>query len=191
MTREAAGGAAGGRRAARVGALRPRVTPTGGALDPGGSPAAPAAAHGAALSQPPRPPPAARRRAAPRPGRSPRGCGLRARSALLIALTSGLLSLGFGLHGAAPWPLLLAIGCLYGWLQGADSSIYSTAVAELAPPDKLGSAQACQAVIGFSATLLAPMAAGLALDLGLGWPGVFALAGVVGLALALPLMRDA
>ena len=115
----------------------------------------------------------------------------RARAALLIALISGAGSLGFGLLGLAPWPLLLIAGCLYGLVVGADSSIYSTAVAELAPPDRLGSAQACQAVIGFSATLAAPVAAGLALDLGLGWAGVFALAGAVGLALALPLARDA
>lgn len=116
--------------------------------------------------------------------------GGRARTALLIALVSGGLALGLGLLAGAPWPLLLLIGCLLGLLTAADSAIYSTAVAEQAPPGKLGSAQACQAVIGFSASLLAPMAAGLALDLGFGWSGVFALAGVVGAALALPLARD-
>jgi MFS family permease len=76
---------------------------------------------------------------------------------------------------------------VYGLLQSADSAIYSTAITEVAPPGRLGSAQALQAVIGFGATLVAPMAAGLALDAGLGWGGVFVLAGGVGLALALPL----
>jgi MFS family permease len=112
----------------------------------------------------------------------------RRRSALLVALSSGLLSLLFGWLGLAPWPLLLAIGCLYGLLQSADSAIYSTAITELAPPGRLGSAQALQALIGFGATVLAPLAGGLMLDLGFGWPGVFLLAGLVGILLALPLL---
>ena len=117
--------------------------------------------------------------------------GGRARTALLIALASGALAFALAGSSGWPWPLLLGVGCLFGLLVSADSSIYSTAIAELTPLGKLGSAQACQAVIGFSATLLAPMTAGLALDLGFGWPGGFILAGVVGIALALPLVRDA
>lgn len=114
----------------------------------------------------------------------------RARAALLIALTSGIFSLGFGFLRTGPWVLLLTIGCLYGLLLSADSAIYSTSITELAPPDRLGSAQAVQAFLGFGATVLAPMAAGLALDVGLGWRGMFALAGAVDIVLALPLIQQ-
>lgn len=112
----------------------------------------------------------------------------RARAALLIALSSGALSLGFGFLGAGPWALLIAVGCLYGLIVSADSAIYSTAVTELAPPGRLGSAQALQAFIGFGATIAAPVVAGMMLDIGLGWGAVFALAGLVGIGLALPLL---
>jgi MFS family permease len=112
----------------------------------------------------------------------------RARIALLTALTSGAISLGFGFLGAEAFPLLVAVGCLYGVLLSADSAVYSTAITELAEPERLGSAQAFQAFLGFGATVLAPVAAGLLLDLDLGWGAAFAMAGVVGIALALPLV---
>jgi MFS family permease len=116
----------------------------------------------------------------------------RARAALLIAAASGVISLCFGWLGTASWELLIAVGCVYGLLVAADSGVYSTAVAELAPPDQLGSAQAAQAFLGFLATALAPVAAGLVLDLGGGFGGAFAMAGLVGLAGAaalIPLAR--
>ncbi|MCC7104845.1 MAG: MFS transporter [Chloroflexi bacterium] len=118
----------------------------------------------------------------------------RANTALAIALTSGALSLVFGWLAAAPWSLVVGLGCLYGVMTAADSSIYSTSVTELAPPGQLGSAQAAQAFIGFTATMYAPVAAGAVLDLGGGFGGAFTMAGLVGLlgatALA-PLARRA
>lgn len=112
----------------------------------------------------------------------------RARAALLVAFASGALSLGFGFMGAGPWAVLVMVGCLYGLLVSADSAIYSTAITELTDPAKLGSAQAFQAFLGFGATIIAPVAAGLVLDLDLGWGVVFVMAGVVGSALALALL---
>jgi MFS family permease len=112
----------------------------------------------------------------------------RARAALLAALLSGMLSLGFGFMGAGPWAILVVVGCLYGLAISADSAVYSTAITELAAPEKLGSAQAFQAFLGFGATILAPVAAGLVLDLAFGWGAVFAIAGLVGIALSLPLL---
>jgi len=114
----------------------------------------------------------------------------RARTALLITLLSGALSLVFGFLWAGPWALLLGVGCLYGLLVSADSAIYSTAITELAAPGRLGSAQAVQAFFGFSATIVAPIAAGKALDLGWGWGATFVLAGSMGLILGAPLMWD-
>jgi len=112
----------------------------------------------------------------------------RARVALLTALTSGALSLGFGFLGVEAFPLLVVVGCFYGVLVSGDSAVYSTAITELAEPERLGSAQAFQAFLGFGARIVAPVAAGLLLDLGLGWGVAFAMAGVVGIVLALPLV---
>jgi len=112
----------------------------------------------------------------------------RLRAALLYALGSGALSVGFGTLLFAPWPAIVAIGGMYGALVAADSAVYSTAVTELAPAARIGSAQALQAVAGFGIGSLGPVAAGVTLDLGLGWVGPFLIAGVVGIATALPLV---
>ena len=114
----------------------------------------------------------------------------RSRSALLYALGSGAISIGFGTLLFAPWPALIAIGALYGAMVAADSAVYSTAVTELAPAARIGSAQALQAVAGFGIGSLGPVVAGASLDLGLGWAGPFAVAGVVGILTALPLVAD-
>ena len=111
----------------------------------------------------------------------------RTRAALLYALGSGAISIGFGTLLAAPWPAIVAIGGIYGALVAADSAVYSTAVTELAPAERIGSAQAVQAVAGFGIGSLGPVVAGIALDLGSGWVGPFVVAGVVGIATALPL----
>jgi MFS family permease len=111
----------------------------------------------------------------------------RTRAALLYALGSGAISIGFGTLLTAPWPAIIAIGGIYGALVAADSAVYSTAVTELAPAARIGSAQAVQAVAGFGIGSLGPVAAGIALDLGAGWIGPFLVAGVVGIATALPL----
>ena len=102
----------------------------------------------------------------------------RARSAFAIALASGAISLTFGALFDAPWTLVLLVGAVYGGLIGADSAIYSTAVTELAPAGRIGSAQAIQAVAGFGIGSLGPVVAGAALDLGTGWLGPFVVAGL-------------
>src|SRR5438067_5580879 len=114
----------------------------------------------------------------------------RLRAALLYALGSGAISVGFGTLLVAPWPAIVAIGGMYGALVAADSAVYSTAVTELAPAARIGSAQALQAVAGFGIGSLGPVAAGVTLDLGLGWVGPFLIAGVVGILTALPLLLD-
>src|SRR2546430_813337 len=59
--------------------------------------------------------------------------GGRTRAALLYALGSGAISIGFGKLLFAPWPAIVAIGGIYAALVAADSAVYSTAVTELAP----------------------------------------------------------
>lgn len=112
----------------------------------------------------------------------------RARSALLYAIGSGAISIGFGLLLNVPWPALVTVGAIYGALIAADSAVYSTAVTELAPASRVGSAQAIQAVAGFGIGSIGPVVAGAALDLGAGWVGPFLVAGVVGIVTALPLV---
>jgi MFS family permease len=116
----------------------------------------------------------------------------RAQVAVTIAAASGCLSLVFGWLGLVGWWLVIAIGCLYGLLLAADSSIYSATITEVAPEDQLGSAQAAQAFTASMASSVAPVVAGLVLDLGGGNGGAFAVAGLIGLAGAfnlLPLAR--
>ena len=87
---------------------------------------------------------------------------------------------------------MIIFGCVYGFLLAADSSIYSATVTEVAPEDQLGSAQAAQAFTASLASSVAPVVAGLVLDLGGGYGGAFVVAGLVGLAGAynlLPLTR--
>ena len=111
----------------------------------------------------------------------------RTKSALLYALASGAISIGFGTLLLAPWPALIAIGAIYGAIVAADSAVYSTAVTELAPQGRIGSAQAIQAVAGFGIGSIGPVVAGATLDLGSGWIGPFLTAGIVGIATAVPL----
>src|SRR5256886_2242791 len=110
----------------------------------------------------------------------------RVRSALLYALASGAISIGFGTLLFAPWPALIAVGAIYGAIIAADSAVYSTAVTELAPPGRVGSAQAIQAVAGFGIGSIGPVVAGATLDLGSRWIGPFLTPGSVGVGTARP-----
>src|SRR5438046_9425901 len=90
---------------------------------------------------------------------------------------------------SAPWPAIVAIGGIYAALVPADSAVYSTAVTELAPAARIGSAQALQAVAGFGIGSLGPVVAGVALDLGSGWVGPVLVGGIVGSRTRLPVDR--
>ena len=109
-----------------------------------------------------------------------------------IFVASGGISFAVGWLVGAPLHVLIALGTVYGLATAADSAIYSTAVTELAPPNLIGSTQALQSVIGFSAGALAPVVAGGILELAhgvagwglaFGFNGMLAVAGVSALAL--------
>jgi MFS family permease len=90
----------------------------------------------------------------------------RSRAAVLIFGISGLCSFGAGWLGA--WPSwLISLGFIYGFTTAADSAIYSTAVTELSPPNRIGSTQAVQSFIGFAIGAIVPVIAGSILD----WAG--------------------
>lgn len=114
----------------------------------------------------------------------------RARTAIAVGLASGAIGLGYGGLGGIAWPLLILIGFAYSALIAADSAVYSTRVTELAPPARVGSAQAIQAFSGFAMGAVGPVVAGLALDAGLGYAGAFAVAGAASLIGCAPLVAD-
>jgi MFS family permease len=87
----------------------------------------------------------------------------RALGAALIFGLSGLCSALAGPLLAVP-PLLIGLGFVYGLTTAADSAVYSTGVVEVAPPGRVGSAQAVQSFVGFAAGALAPVLAGALLD---------------------------
>ncbi|MEE9203274.1 MAG: MFS transporter [Dehalococcoidia bacterium] len=88
----------------------------------------------------------------------------RAQAAALILLVGGALTISLGWLGGLPWGLLIALGLLLGLALAADSSIYHTAMVEVADPAWLGSAMAVSSFFGFVAGLAGPIASGWVLD---------------------------
>ena len=82
-------------------------------------------------------------------------------------------------------PILLFVGLItiYGFLTGADSAIYSTAIIETADQDKIGATLAIYAFSGMSGGAIGPYISGFLLDLftaPTNWIFGFSVAGVVG-----------
>lgn len=86
-------------------------------------------------------------------------------TALAIMLTSAACSFTIGWLVQAPLGLLLPVGLLYGLTVLADSPVLSTALAETAPPEKLGRLMAWQTLVGYLAATAAPPFFGLLLVL--------------------------
>ena len=106
----------------------------------------------------------------------------RATGAALIFAVSGAASFVIGWLVGAPPGFAIALGFLYGFATAADSAIYTTSATELAPSRSIGSAQAAQNLIGFSAGAVAPVAAGAILDFldgPSGWGLAFAFNGLL------------
>ena len=89
----------------------------------------------------------------------------RASSAMAIFALSGACCLAMGWAASAPWQIALALACALGWATAADSSIYSTAIAETSPPEALGSSMALQAFFGFTGGVIGPIYMGAILDI--------------------------
>jgi MFS family permease len=118
----------------------------------------------------------------------------RSRAAALIFGISGLCSFAAGwLIDAPTW--LIGLGFVYGFMTAADSAIYSTAVTELSPANRIGSTQAVQSFIGFAIGALVPVIAGSILDWAgaeQGWTLAFSFNGilaVIGLSALILLYR--
>ena len=79
-------------------------------------------------------------------------------------------SFTFGWMMAAPLWVLVAVAAFYNIMAIADSSVYSTAITELVPPQYLGAAYALRSLLGFGAGVISPWVFGLALDWARGEP---------------------
>jgi MFS family permease len=114
----------------------------------------------------------------------------RARTATLMLSVSLGCSIVFGWLFGAPLALLIGVALLYGIVSLADSPSYSAALMEVVPPQSLGGAFSLQMLTGWTATVLAPIAVGLVLDLSRGaglsptaqWGAAFGLLAVGSLA---------
>lgn len=90
----------------------------------------------------------------------------RARIMMAATLASLCMSFAFGWMWTWPLWLLAAMAALYNLLAIADSSVYSTALADVVAPHRLGVAYSVRSVMGFGAGALSPWVFGLALDWG-------------------------
>ncbi|NJD24357.1 MAG: MFS transporter [Betaproteobacteria bacterium] len=95
------------------------------------------------------------------------------RAAVMMAATVASLacSLAFGWLYAAPLWVVAAFALVYNLAAIADSSVYSTALAEVVPARSIGAAYSLRSVTGFAAGALAPWLFGIALDAGRAWWG--------------------
>lgn len=90
------------------------------------------------------------------------------RSRVMLVM-SGLSLTGSFLFGwTYAWPLwlLVPLGACYNLCAIADSSVYSTALAETVPAERLGTAYSVRSVMGFATGAISPVVFGAALDLG-------------------------
>ena len=109
----------------------------------------------------------------------------RAASASAIFALSGVCSFAVGWMVGFPWALLVGVSIIYGWAIAADSAIYSTAVTEVAEPQRLGSTMAVHSFVGFMGGVVGPIFAGVILDVSpeaLKWGLTFSATGILAIA---------
>ena len=109
----------------------------------------------------------------------------RAASASAIFALSGVCSFAIGWMVGFPWALLVGLSIIYGWAIAADSAIYSTAVTEVAEPERLGSTMAVHSFVGFMGGVVGPIFAGAVLDVSpdsMKWGLTFSATGILAVA---------
>ena len=117
----------------------------------------------------------------------------RAASASAIFALSGVCSFAVGWMVGFPWALLVGVSIIYGWAIAADSAIYSTAVTEVAEPQRLGSTMAVHSFVGFMGGVVGPIFAGAILDVSpeaLKWGLTFSATGILAIAAIWANARD-
>lgn len=73
---------------------------------------------------------------------------------LRLLSLSGIISLGYGYLAVAPFWLLIVLGLIYGFAIVGDSPLFSVAITELAPKEKLGFYLGVQSVLGYGVTVV-------------------------------------
>ncbi len=94
----------------------------------------------------------------------------RTRVILWGAWLSLACSFTFGWMMALPFWLLVMVAAFYNITAIADSSVYSTGLTELVPPEYLGAAYALRSLLGFGAGVVSPWVFGLVIDWARGEP---------------------
>ncbi len=89
---------------------------------------------------------------------------------LLASCLSLACSFAFGWLFSLPLWLLVLVAAFYNLAAIADSSVYSTAITELVPPQYLGAAFSLRSVLGFGAGIISPWVFGLVIDWARGEP---------------------
>lgn len=90
----------------------------------------------------------------------------RARVMLLMTSLSAAGSFLLGWLWTWPFWVVVTAGALYNLCAISDSSVYSTALAEVVPPARLGTAYSVRSVMGFGTGVISPVVFGAALDFG-------------------------
>jgi MFS family permease len=85
---------------------------------------------------------------------------------LALAAAGGSLSLSIGWLVNWPFPLVVGLILVYGFVAIGDSPVLSTALTETVPRGYLGSALAVRSLAGFGAGAISPTVFGIALDFG-------------------------
>ncbi len=86
---------------------------------------------------------------------------------LLAAMSlSAIVAICVGFGAALPYPVVIALVLLYGFLVTADSATITAGVVEAASSDLRGMTMAVHAMIGFIGSALGPILFGIVLDLG-------------------------
>ena len=86
---------------------------------------------------------------------------------------SGACAVLVGFLYGGPWPVLVAVCFIWGATIVADSAQFSSSIAELSPPDRVGTMLTIQTSAGFLLTLVTIHAMPYVVD-GLGWTFAFA-----------------
>ena len=93
-----------------------------------------------------------------------------------MAVSGACCVVSGALFGTTPW-LLVPVCLLWGASVVADSAQFSAAIAELAPPDRIGTVLTMQTAIGFLLTLLTIQLMPIAVEV-LSWRFAFAVLAV-------------
>lgn len=97
----------------------------------------------------------------------------RTRTTAAAMALSGACALGIGFTFGAPFPLLIAVGLVWGITVVADSAQFSTVVTELADQSYVGTALTLQLAVGFTLTVVTIWLVPILRD-HLGWRWTFA-----------------